>query len=128
MLQLAPGWNLDVERGPDWLFVRLHCLPDNIWDAPPLAEMLWSLGEQHFTYRLVLECDELQLLHTSLLGQLVLLHKRLAVNGGTLRLCGLSQQNRDVLRSCRLDSRFPVFANRGEAVLGQTVLAPNKPR
>jgi anti-anti-sigma regulatory factor len=127
MLQLAPGWNLDVERGPDWLFVRLHCLPDNIWDAPPLAEMLWSLGE-HFTYRLVLECDELQLLHTSLLGQLVLLHKRLAVNGGTLRLCGLSQQNRDVLRSCRLDSRFPVFANRGEAVLGQTVLAPNKPR
>jgi anti-sigma B factor antagonist len=126
MIQLAPGWNLEVERGPDWLFVRLHCLPENIWESPPLAETLWSLVEQHFTYRLVLECNELQLLHTMLLGQLVLLHKRLNVHGGTLRLWGLSQQNRDVLRSCRLDSRFPVFASRGEAVLGQVL--PNKPR
>ena len=128
MLQLAPGWNLEVERGPDWLFVRIHCLPDNIWDAPPLAETLWALVEQHFTYRLVLECDHLQLLHTVLLGQLVLLHKRLVVHGGTLRLCGLSQQNREVLRSCRLDGRFPVFTCRSEAVLGQVVLAPSKPR
>ncbi len=126
MLQLAPGWNLEVERGPDWLIVRLHCLPENIWDAPPLAETLWSLVEQHFTYRLVLECDELQLLHTMLLGQLVLLHKRLNVHGGTLRMCGLSQQNRDVLKSCRLDSRFPAFNSRGEAVLGHSL--PQKPR
>ena len=126
MLQLAPGWNLEVERGPDWLIVRLHCLPENVWDAPPLAETLWSLVEQHFTYRLVLECNEMQLLHTMLLGQLVLLHKRLSVHGGTLRMCGLSQQNRDVLKSCRLDSRFPPFGSRGEAVLGHAL--PNKPR
>lgn len=126
MLQMAPGWNLDVERGPDWLFVRLRCLSENIWDAPPLAETLWSLLEQHFTYRLVLECDEVQWLHTTLLGQLVLLHKRLAMHGGTLRLCGLTPANREVLRSCRLDSRLPTFADRAEAVLGAA--SPLKPR
>ena len=68
MLPLAPGWNLEVERGPDWLIVKLHCLPDNVWDAPPLADLLWALVEQHFTYRLVLECQHLPLLHTMLIG------------------------------------------------------------
>jgi anti-sigma B factor antagonist len=124
MLEIAPGWNLDVERGPDWLFVRLHCEPDNVWDAPPLAETLWRLLEQHFTHRLVIECDEVQLLHTMLLGQLVLLHKRIASRGGALRLTGLSSQNREVLQSCRLDGRLPSFEDRNEAVLGR----PTKPR
>ena len=124
MLQLAPGWNLDVERGPDWLFVRLHCEPDHIWDSPPLAETLWSLLGQHFTMRLVLECEEMQLLHTTLLGQLVMLHKRVAQSGGLLRLSGLSRHNREVLQTCRLDGRLPNFADRNEAVLGR----PNHPR
>ena len=125
MLEIAPGWNLEVERGPDWLFVRLHCLPENTWDAPPLAETLWSLLEQHFTYRLVLECNSLLLLHTMLLGQLVLLHKRICVHGGLLRLSGLSDFNRKVLENCRLDGRFPNFDDRTAAVLGHR---PNKPR
>ena len=24
MLNLSHGWTFDVDRGPDWLFVRLH--------------------------------------------------------------------------------------------------------
>jgi anti-anti-sigma factor len=125
MLQMAPGWNLDVDRGPDWLFVKLHCDPKNSWDSPPLAETLWALTEQHFTRRLVVECDDLQFLHSVLLGQLVLLHKRLTSQGGLLRLAGLSEQNQDVLRGCRLDGRFPAYDCRTDAIMG---FRPDKPR
>ena len=125
MLQMAPGWTLDVERGPDWLIVKLHCLPENVWDAPPLAELVWGLMEQHFTHRLVLECQQLPLLHTMLIGQLLVLQRRITAQGGMLRLCGLSAVNRAVLETCRLDARFPCFETRVAAVLGQH---PVKPR
>lgn len=125
MLQIAPGWSMDVERGPDWLIVRLHCEPDHRWDSPPLAETVWSLLEQSLTHRLVLECHEVWLLHTILIGQLVILHKRILGNGGMMRLCGLSDQNQRVLHGCRLDDHFPQYQDRGEAVLGHV---PNKPR
>src|SRR5437660_668333 len=89
MLPIAPGWNLEVSRGPDWLFVTLHCEPEFGWDPPPLADTLWSLLEQHFTRRLVLECDELPQLNSMLIGELITLNKRLQAGGGVLRLCGL---------------------------------------
>ena len=60
MLTSAGGCDLAVERGPDWLLVRLRNLDFLAPDAPPLAEQLWSLLQQHFTYRLVLELDDVQ--------------------------------------------------------------------
>ena len=75
MLELARKWTMDVERGPDWLFIRLHG-PENRETEPwELANRLWQLMEQHFTYRLVLELDDVPLLSSYLLGQLVMLHK-----------------------------------------------------
>ena len=70
MLAIAPGCELDVERGPDWLLVRVRNLDLAESDAPPLAERLWQLLEQHFTYRLVLELDGVQVLNSHLIGQL----------------------------------------------------------
>jgi len=100
MLQIAPGWQLELERGPDWLFVRIRRPDTEADDSPPLADRIWWLLEEHFTRRLVLELDELDVLCSYLIGQLVLLHKRIAVGGGMLRLCGLSENNRQVLRFC----------------------------
>jgi hypothetical protein len=125
MIDLAPGWILEVERGPAWLFVRVSCQPDRMWDNPPLGEMLWTLLEQNFTHRLVLECDRLQILHSALVGQLVLLHKRVTTHDGVMRICGLSESNQRVLQSNRLDERFPSFLDRSEAVLGYR---PKQPR
>ncbi|HWC88727.1 MAG TPA: STAS domain-containing protein [Pirellulales bacterium] len=124
MLSMAPGWDLEVARGPDWLIVKLHCLPENLWDAPPLADTLWTLLEQHFTYRLVLECHNLPLLHTMLIGQLLMLQRKITANGGMLRLCGLSAANRNVIKTCRLDTRLPYFETRVAAVLGQQPIKP----
>lgn len=119
------GWTLHVERGPDWLFVRP--LPPHAAECgeAELAEAIYELMNQHFTYRLVLEMDEVPLLRSWFIGQLVLLHKRVTSHDGVVRLSGLSDANHDVLRFCRLHDRFPQYATRYSAIMGQR---PTKPR
>ena len=124
--QAMAGWNLDVDRGPDWVFVRLRPAETDGTVDLSLAEKIWSLLEQSFTYRLVLELDCLELLESSLIGQLVLLSKRIHSHGGMLRLCRLSAQNQQVLHVCRLDGCLPNYDCRGDAVMG--ALRPLQPR
>lgn len=126
MVVVSAGWILDVERGPDWLIVTLHCDHENEWDCPPLAETIWSLLQQHFTYRVVLDMSQVPLLHSAIVGQLVYLQKRVCTHDGVLRVCGLSERNHDVLRSCRLDGFLPHYQDRNQAVTGMS--APSKPR
>ena len=115
MLAVAPGWELEVERGPDWLLVRIRSL-DRASTEPPLADAIWELLERHFTYRAVLELDQVQLLNSHLIGQLVRLYRRIREHDGVLRLCGLSPYNLTVLRTCHLEARFPPYRDREEAV------------
>src|SRR5215469_16114306 len=102
MVALSSGWMVDVERGPDWLFVRLGA-PDGDCDVSLLADSVWSVIKQHFVYRVVLECDELGMLDSAMIAQIVGLHRRLQKQSGVLRLCGLSDQNQAALKACRLD-------------------------
>jgi anti-anti-sigma regulatory factor len=118
MQATAPSYELDVERGPDWLLVRLGRLDPSDPDALPLADYLWSLLQQHFTYRLVLELDRGQLLNSSLIGQLMHLFRQIEEHDGVMRLCGLSPYNREVLHACHLDDRFLPYEDRREAVMG----------
>jgi len=117
MVEISTGWNFQIERGPDWLFVKLRSpnLPDD--HSAPLAEVLWSILEQHFTYRVVLELEDLNFLQSYVVGQLVMLQKRVHAHGGVLRVCGLSEMNRKVLESCHLNQCFPNFADREDAVM-----------
>jgi anti-anti-sigma factor len=126
MLAIAPGCELDVERGPDWLLVRVANLDLAEPDAPPLAERIWRLLQQHFTYRLVLELDQVCLLTSRLIAQLVQLHRRIEQRSGVMRLCGLSEENREVLHTCRLDDRLTAFQDRQAAVMGREL--PRQPR
>jgi hypothetical protein len=43
-----------------------------------------------------------------------------------MRVCGLSLANQQALRMCRLDSRFPPYYNREDAVKGY--YCPPQPR
>jgi len=124
MVQATGGCELNVERGPDWLFVRPRgeSLTDH---APELAEQLWALLEQSLTHRLVLEMDDVELLRSAIVGQLVLLQKRISGQGGLMRLCGLSPANQRVLATCRLGGYLPQYQNRTEAVMGER---PTQPR
>jgi anti-anti-sigma factor len=120
MLAIAPGCELEVERGPDWLLVRVRNLDLAESDAPPLAERLWRVLQQHFTYRLVLELNDVEALNSDLVGQLTKLYRRIEEHGGVMRLCGLSPHNRQVLHACRLDDRLLPYEDREEAVMGRT--------
>ncbi|HUY92404.1 MAG TPA: STAS domain-containing protein [Pirellulales bacterium] len=131
MIQAVAGVLRDVERGPDWLLVKLANPAEGIEGWATLADLISSLSNQHFTYRLVLDCDEVGLLDSALMGQLLLLERRMRDQGGLLRLCGLSEASQQALHQCRLDGRLPHFATRTQAILGHRVYrasTPGKPR
>ncbi len=110
-----------VDRGPDWLFVRLR--PDES-QLDRVADRLWSLMNQQFVHRMVLEMDEVEFLPSRLIGQLIMLQKRVLQHEGALRLCGLSQQCADALHLCRLDQALPHFDCREDAVRGVAMRQP----
>lgn len=111
-----PGFELTVERGPDCIMVRMSEKADAKLQATDLSEMLWTLLEHHMVNRLVLDLNEIVLLHSLLVGQLIAVRKQIAKRGGTLRLCGLSDSNQRVLHKHQLTSRLPHYASRREAV------------
>ena len=119
-------WNFDVERGPDWLFVRPHRLKTSTQNAPPFAEQVWTLLEQHFTHRLVLEMGDVDELDSDLAGQLLSLYKRIHAHDGILRVCELSPNSEEVLHVCCVESHFGHYCNREEAVMGHS--HPRHPR
>lgn len=110
-----------VDRGPDWLFVRLRPDYDQL---DGIADRLWKLMNQQFIHRLVLEMDEVEFLPSVLMGQLVMLQKRVLQHDGALRLCGLAPQCAEALRLCRLDQALPHFDCREDAVLGRPAVRP----
>lgn len=126
LLELAPEWTLQIDRGPDWLFIRPQP-PQELSGAGevPLAEMIWQKLEQCFCYRVVLEMDDVSFLRSWMIGELVRLHKRVTTHGGMLRLSGLHPEAAAVLRIVRLADRFPAYRNRTDAVMGYR---PPQPR
>jgi anti-sigma B factor antagonist len=124
LLELAPEWTMEIDRGPDWLFIRLSPPHHGDTGEITLAEMIWRKLEQSFCYRVVLELDEVGYLRSWMIGELVRLHKRVTSNGGMLRLAGLSKEAEAVLRICRLADRFPAYRNRTDAVMGYRPLQP----
>src|SRR5688572_25684276 len=105
MVQIASGWSFDVDRGPDWVFVRLREDGASSTPQPPLADTLLEVLKRHFAHRLVVEMDEVTLLRSFVLGQLLQVHKQVQTQGGIMRLCGLSESNQQVLQAMRLDGR-----------------------
>ena len=118
MVQLAGEWDLEVERGPDWLFVTVHPGDHLDFESPEMADQLWEVLNKHFTYRVVLDMDEVELMTSQLIGQLIMLLKRVLQHEGALRICHLRPACQDALRLSRLESVLPNYDTRAEAVLG----------
>jgi hypothetical protein len=120
---LVDGLKLSVDRGPNWLFVKLR--PSRNWteQLPQLADELWSIASRHFIYRLVLELEELKSLPPGLMEQLVLLQDRLVECDGALRICGLSAQCAQSLCDAGLDAALPNHPTRDAAIHGDSVIA-----
>jgi anti-anti-sigma factor len=116
-------WQFEVDRGPDWLFVRL-CPPDGLDREENVADEIWSLMQQHLTHRVVLEMDQVGFLSSNLIGQLIVLLKRVHQTGGVMRLVGLSDDCRRSIELCRLGTPLANYENREQAVLGNRPLQP----
>jgi len=126
MLAIAPGWELHVQRGPDWLVVKVE-VPGSAHDeTPPLADVLWDQLQRHSIYRVALELDKVEVLSSYMIGQLIQLYKHICEHNGVMRLCGLSPYNCQVLRACHLDDRFLPYHDVHEAVRG--CYLPPQPR
>jgi anti-anti-sigma factor len=117
------GWNLEVERGPDWLFVCPN--PPEAVDDDVLAEQVWSMLDRHMVYRVVLELNRIEQLSSRFIAQLVKLRKRIIEHGGVMRLCGLNQVGGEALKVSRLQEYLPTYNSRADAVLGPR---PSQPR
>lgn len=123
-VHIVDGLELNVDRGPNWLFVKLRAPKGPLVEVPQIADKLWSIATRHFIYRLVVELGEVEKLPSGLMGQLVLLQERLSQCGGALRICGLSPEGEETLHSCHLDSALPNHASRELAVMGgESVMA-----
>ena len=119
MLDLAPGWTVELDRGPNWLFAKLHgeeCTEPV--DLVDLADKLSGLLDQEFANRLVVEMDDVPVMRSHMIGELVRLRRAIQDRGGVVRVCGLSEDNWDVLRRTHLDNWLPLYRNRAEAVMG----------
>ncbi len=125
MLEISPGWCLDYDTSPEWLFLRLARHQPLADPLPPVAESVWNLVDRYAIDRLVLQLDDEVRLVSYLVGQIVQLHKRAHQHGGVLRLCALSRHQYDVIESLRLTDRFPNYASREDAVMGYP---PRRPR
>ena len=117
------GLELNVDRGPNWLFVKLRTREAARAAVPQFAEKLWSISSRHFIYRLVLELEDLEELPSGMMGQLVMLQERLAQCGGALRICGLSPECEETLQSCQVDSARQNHPSREAAVMGNEYTA-----
>jgi anti-anti-sigma regulatory factor len=122
----ARGWSLDVERGPECLFVRPRRNSDELAATRSLAEQIWSLLEQNFTYRVVLELGDIEQLDSLLIEQVLWLDKQIRDHGGMLRLCGLSPENRQLFVEAGLEGHVAHYCDREQAVMGSA--RPLQPR
>jgi len=109
-------WGLDVERGPNWLLVRLRHPGGRTPGPPRLADQLPGLLELHFTYRLVLDLQEIGRVDAQLMDGLASLSQWILARGGVLRLCGLSPFCAERVRRGAYGARFPIYRDRKEAV------------
>jgi anti-anti-sigma regulatory factor len=119
------GLELNVDRGPNWLFVKLRARETAPAEVPQFAEKLWSISSRHFVYRLVLELENLEELPSDMMGQLVMLQERLAQCGGALRICGLSPECEETLNNCHIDSALQNHPSRESAVMGGSEYSAN---
>ena len=116
----AGEWSVSIDRGPDWLFIRLE--PPRRLGGAAAADRLdhvWQTIREHGAHRVVLELDRVQSIDEGLIDMITAVGARVRDDGGLLRVCGLSRPNLDRLRRSATATDVPHFASRTEAVVAR---------
>lgn len=119
MIELKDGWRLHLDASPEWLFFNVVAPSHRAIGDPPIAEAVAREVASSGIKRVVMDFNDNVMLFSFLVGQIVALHKRLHLEGGAFRICGLNEENADVLRVLHLNDRLPNYRDRGAAVMGQ---------
>lgn len=77
---------------------------------------LFSLVEQFGCKRVVLSLEGVEYVNSAVIGKFITMHRKLHRDGGTLCLCALEPQMRDILHSSRLLNYFRVEPDLSTAV------------
>lgn len=123
-VEVAPGWTMAFDRGPDWLFARISPPPHGDSCEIALCDAIWERLEQAFTYRVVVEMEEVPTLHPWMADELAKLYHKVHDHDGVMRLCGLSDNNQCVLDQLQLSQHFPQYRNRSDSVMGYRPMQP----
>lgn len=108
------GPGLEIERGPDWLFVQVGDVGGE--HAGRLADSVWETIQEHGASRVVLELDRVKTVDESLGDAIAEIGERVRDAGGLIRICGLSPSELSRLESVPAVRAVPHFDSRSEAV------------
>jgi MFS superfamily sulfate permease-like transporter len=117
------GWDVAVERGPDWLFLRLAHDGAKA-GREPLADRLLGMIRVNHAHRVVLELDRVRSIDDTLIDALAAVGSRVRDDGGLVRVCGLSDGDLRRLRSSDRASDLPHFESRSAAVGPRSTAVP----
>ena len=95
MLATAAGYEFDVERGPDWLLIRIQA-GKPVLSSPRPRSKSRNWWRKHFVYRAVLDLHGVPELTSDLIGELVELDRYILGHDGVLRVCGFRRGWSDV--------------------------------
>jgi len=66
--------------------------------------------------KVLINFEDVDYLSSAMLGKLIAVHKRLALNKGELKLCGIKASIREVFEITRLDKVFDIYPDRESAI------------
>lgn len=115
----AYKWELHIERGPNWLFIRLPHCPDPLGPVGVLAQSIVDALDQHMVNRLVLELGGVECSCERLTAELQRVDAWLQRRDGVLRICGVPTRYIRQLQRTHFTDRFPLYQDREEAVWGE---------
>jgi hypothetical protein len=108
---------IEVERGPDWLFVRVA--GGAVAGQGEITSSVWETIREHGASRVVLELDRVDAVDEALGGAIGELGTRVRDAGGLIRICGLSEPKLSQLRRSAAAASVPHFDTRADAVGGR---------
>jgi anti-sigma B factor antagonist len=108
---------LDVSPDGDRTVVRfVNCTSLNEYTSDRIGQLLANLGAKGPDRHVILDMSNIQYLTSTILGHLLVLHKRLAAGGGRLTLDNVVPAVRDVFRVTLLDQVLDIQPNGQTAV------------
>jgi anti-sigma B factor antagonist len=79
-------------------------------------EALYELVDARGPLNLILNLEEIPVLTSSPIGLLVSLRNRVQALGGSVALCHVAADVREILRLTSVDGLFPIFGTEAEAI------------